>query len=209
MSQFISPYWRSLLLLVPLFLASCGPKPDKTIENLKQSLVDQVNACARYESFAQKAVEEGYLNVANFFRAIAYSEKVYIEKELALLKSYQENIVPATDSIAVGSTLENLKQTVEIQDYNHQTLFPIFVSVAADEEAATAGDLFHSCMTGAKRKARLSRRNARVLERENSDWNVVNSWSVCKDCGQIYVTVNLSESCEGCQKSSSSFALFQ
>lgn len=168
-----------------------------------------MNACARYESFAQKAIEEGYVNIANFFHAIAYSEKVYAERELALLKNYQESFTPTTDSVAVGSTLENLKTTAETQDYNHQTLFPIFVSVATDEEAATAGELFHLSMAAAKRKARLSRRNARVLERENSDWNVVNSWSVCKDCGQIYVTVNLSESCEGCQKSSSLFALFQ
>ncbi|WP_298080844.1 hypothetical protein [uncultured Rikenella sp.] len=48
-----------------------------------------------------------------------------------------------------------------------------------------------------------------VLGRDGSDVNVINSWSVCPECGNLYYTTSLEENCALCLTPASLFFLFQ
>jgi Rubrerythrin. len=60
-------------------LAGCtGPKPVKTIENLKAGIKGETTASAKYAAFAQKAKEEGNDTIAKLFE-VASKPKLFMQ----------------------------------------------------------------------------------------------------------------------------------
>lgn len=208
MQLFLSQ-WIWMVMVVPLFWA-CSSRPVKTIENLKNVVVSEQNSAIRYGAFSQKAKEEGFRNVANLLEAISRSEEIHAESQRKFLKKIGEQVGEATDSIPkVGTTLENLRQTVRVEMYESQTVFPIFVAAAASEGVTEAEQFFDWLGEIALRQADCCRKALERLEKEGTDWNVVNSWSVCPGCGCPYKTASLDEVCDMCAAPASSFILFQ
>lgn len=196
-------------MALPLFCA-CSSRPAKTIENLKNVVVSEQNAAVRYGAFSIQAREEGFHNIANLLRAIARSEEIHAEYQRKVLSEYGENISVPVDSVPkVGSTLENLKTSLRVEEYESQTVFPIFMRVAANEGMSEAELFFQWVAAVANRHAEYCCKALEKLEKEGSDRNVVNSWSVCPRCGCPYSTVSLTETCDLCETEASSFFLFQ
>lgn len=196
-------------MALPLF-CSCSSRPVKTIENLKNVVVSEQNAAVRYGAFSIQAREEGFHNIANLLRAIARSEEIHAEHQRQVLSKYGESVSGPTDSVPeVRSTLENLKTSLRVEVYESQTVFPIFMRVAAGEGINEAELFFQWVATVAGRHAEYCCKAMEKLEKEGSDRNVVNSWSVCPECGCPYTTVSLNEACDVCETQASSFFLFQ
>lgn len=193
-----------------VFCCACSPKPEKTIENLKNIAVSEQNAVFRYRAYSAKAREEGYHNIKNLFEAIAHSEEIHTEYPRRLMSEYGEKLGIVTDSTSqVQSTHDNLKVAVREELYEFKTAFPIFAAVAGTEGASEI-ELFLQWMTAiAWRHEEYCRKALEKLETENSDWNVANSWSVCPQCGCLYMTASLNEVCDLCETPASSFILYQ
>ena len=64
--------------------------------NLKEAFAGESQANRKYLAFAKKADEEGYLQVARLFRAVAAAETVHAHNHLKVMKG-------------IGDTEENLK----------------------------------------------------------------------------------------------------
>ncbi|WP_298064541.1 rubrerythrin family protein [uncultured Rikenella sp.] len=207
--HFFLSHWAWLVMALPLFCA-CSSHPAKTIENLKNMVASEQNAAVRYRAFSIQAREEGFHNIANLLVAIARSEEIHAEYQRKVLAEYGEDVSMPVDSVPeVGSTLENLKNSLRVEEYESQTVFPIFMQVAANERMSEAEQFFQWVAAVANRHAEYCRKALGKLEKEGDDRNVVNSWSVCPRCGCPYTTVSLDEACDVCQMEASAFFLFQ
>ena len=201
--------WGGLLGGV-LLCGGCGSRPVETIENLKNISADECYAAERYADFSEQAKEEGLQNIANLFEALACSERVHTQKNREILEEYGDSLVGRRDSVfLVGRTLDNLAVTVRVKDSMAKVLFPAVAEAARRERASEAARLLDWMGTVAERHVIYCQRALVKLGRDGSDVNVINSWSVCPECGNLYYTTSLEENCALCLTPASLFSLFQ
>ena len=86
----------------------------KTVENLRNAFAGESQANRRYLAFARKAEEEGFIEIAKLFRAVAEAETIHALNHLRVMDE-------------VKSTLENLEaaisgEKIESVSYTHLTL---------------------------------------------------------------------------------------
>lgn len=113
----------------------------KVEKNLKISFEGEAKAYLRLLSFAEKAKEGGYQQIAQLFRAVAEAEKIHALNHLNLL-----GITKTTE--------ENLKYSFEREVYANEVAYPQMIKEAEEE-----GD----------RKASLSFTRARDVEEGHAD----------------------------------------
>lgn len=95
-----------------------------TIKNLKEAFAGESQANQKYRAFAKKAEQEGFVNVARFFRTAAEAERIHAEGHLKALDG-------------VGSTAENLQAAIDGETYEFTEMYPPMLEQAeADEHKA-------------------------------------------------------------------------
>lgn len=92
----------------------------KTLENLKAAFAGESQANRKYLAFAEKAESEGKPGVAKLFRAAAAAETIHAHAHLRLMKG-------------IGSTEENLKQAIEGESYEFESMYPEMMKDAKTE----------------------------------------------------------------------------
>jgi len=83
----------------------------KTLENLKAAFAGESQANRKYLAFADKAESEGKPGVAKLFRAAAAAETIHAHAHLRLMKG-------------IGTTEENLKQAIEGESFEFESMYP-------------------------------------------------------------------------------------
>jgi len=92
----------------------------KTEENLKAAFAGESQANRKYLAFAKKAEEEGFVNIAKLFRAIAEAETVHALNHLRVLKM-------------VKTTKENVQAALNGETYEFTEMYPGFIKTATKE----------------------------------------------------------------------------
>jgi len=92
----------------------------KTLENLKAAFAGESQANRKYLAFAEKADKEGKPGVAKLFRAAAAAETIHAHAHLRLMKG-------------IGSTEENLKEAIEGETHEFQSMYPEMMKDAEAE----------------------------------------------------------------------------
>ena len=91
-----------------------------TKDNLQEAFSGESQANRKYLAFAQQAERDGFTQVARLFRAAAEAETVHATAHLRVLGG-------------IGSTLENLKDSVEGEGYEFKEMYPNFLTQAREE----------------------------------------------------------------------------
>lgn len=146
--------------------------------------------------------------VANMFDALACSEAIHLANQKIALSYY--GIMDTTihpENHVVGSTVENLNVAITLEEYDFVTLYPKFNAMALEEEAHDLETHFYNLAASAQKQTSILRQTAQVLIERGDDSLVVRSWSVCPDCGFVYVTAYLADKCDYCHCKGSDFLL--
>jgi rubrerythrin len=102
---------------------------DKTSQNLQAAFAGESQANRKYLFFAEKAVEEGYKQIARLFRAAADAETVHAKNHLKVMAG-------------IKSTRENLMAAKSGENYEFEEMYPAFIKQAEAEGADKAKDSF-------------------------------------------------------------------
>jgi rubrerythrin len=102
---------------------------DKTSQNLQAAFAGESQANRKYLFFAEKAVEEGYKQIARLFRAAADAETVHAKNHFKVMQG-------------VGSTRENLVAAKDGENYEFEEMYPAFIKQAEAEGADKAKGSF-------------------------------------------------------------------
>lgn len=158
-----------------------------TIKNMKDAFIGETTANAKYAAFSKKAEEEGYTEIAMLFKAASGAELIHANNHKVVLQRMGEDIPVVAPEYTLGSTIENLKNAIEGESYEFNTMYPNFI-----KDANAAGNYM----------AQISLTYAYKVEQKHRDFyktalsalengNVKSLPSVyylCPTCGNTYAT---------------------
>jgi len=143
-----------------------GVKGIKTLNNLKAGFVAESQAHLRNLTFAMKAEQEGYSQVAKLFRAIAEAEAVHAFNHYRLLG-------------AASGTQDNLESAFERETLAANT-YPQFVREANEEDNTGVATVLSYSRDVEKGHAALYKKAlAHMMAEEETEYYV------CQVCGHV------------------------
>ena len=141
----------------------------KTTEDLKAAFAGESQASRKYWTWAKKADDEGYPQIAKLFRAAATAETTHAFNHLRALDQ-------------VLSTAENLQAAIAGEDYEVESMYPEFIKDAEEEQVKKAVTSFRWAWEAEKVHAQTYRA---ALETLGSDPSL-EDYYVCPVCGFLH-----------------------
>jgi len=183
-------------------------RDSQTAKNLLISYAFESQATTRYTFFANKAKEDGYIQIARIFKETADQE---CEHALRFFKFFNGGELEITATFLTGvikSTLENLRASSDLERHVHTELYPGFAKVAREEGFEKAAGFWDSISVAEAQHEKTFSALAEHIEsktifnRENqSVWR-------CMNCGYIHQGANPPDQCPACVKPIEYFELF-
>lgn len=186
-------------------LSGCSQaKPVKTIENLKAGIKGETTASAKYAAFAQKAREEGKMNVAKLFEAASKAESIHAANHRKVLEELGEKMEDFTPQFEVKSTAENLQAAIDGETYEVNTMYPQFLNDAKAEKVEKAEKSFTWAFDTEKKHQQFYTKDLASL-RANAEPAMTMEYAVCPTCGNTYTKATLDPKCAFCQTDKEKF----
>ncbi|MBW2305415.1 MAG: rubrerythrin family protein [Deltaproteobacteria bacterium] len=114
----------------------------KSEDYLKEAFAGESQANRKYLAYAAKADDEGYPQVARFFRAAGEAETIHAHNHLRALAG-------------IRSTKENLEDAIAGETYEFKSMYPEMLDAAKAEGNKKAETSFHYAMEAEKLHAQL------------------------------------------------------
>lgn len=173
-------------------------KGTQTEHNLLASFAGESQARSRYTLFAQKAIEEGYEQIAAIFLTTAAQELSHATQFFNLLEGGMVEIKAAYPAGKVGTTKENLAAAAAGEREEWGDLYANFADVAESEGFPQIALLYKNI---AKVEKMHEERYVRLLERMENE-QVFKSeeptkW-YCRKCGYVVELKEAPKKCPVC-----------
>lgn len=183
---------------------ACNAQDSVMIENIQYVIVAEEQSSANNKAYSEKAAAEKHNNVAKLFTAKAKADSLRAEKHKAVLAKMVDTTKlparPAPKKVVPKSTAENLKQSINDDEYQITIVYPNYI-----EQAVLAGDsmVVTTLQWAADARANDKNYGLAVLEtvsKNGNDTEVSEVWFVCPQCGSIADSISASgtKSCGMC-----------
>ena len=162
-------------------------KGSKTEQNLMTAFAGESQARNKYTYFASKAKKDGYEQIAAIFEETANNEKEHAKLWYKLLKGGE-----------IPSTLDNLKEAADGENYEWTDMYDEFAKVAKEEGFTKIAYLFEEVGKIEKEHEERYRKLIDNIENElvfSKDGEKI--W-FCRNCGHIVIGKNAPEICPVC-----------
>lgn len=170
----------------------------KTEKNLLIAFSGESQARNRYDYYASKAKKDGYVQICNVFEEIAMQERSHAKRLFKLMEGGQVEITAAFTAGVIGPTLDNLKEAVAGEHFEHSSMYPEFAATAREEGFDTIARLFESIAIAEKEHERRFLSLLRNVEEGSvfkKEEKVV--W-VCSKCGYTHEGEEAPAACPAC-----------
>ncbi|MBD1260374.1 rubrerythrin family protein [Maribacter polysiphoniae] len=158
-----------------------------TIQNMKDAFKGETTAHAKYAAFSKKAAEEGYPEIALLFKAASGAELIHANNHKVVIQRMGEEIPTVTPEFSVGTTKENLKNAIEGESYEFNTMYPNFI-----KDANAAGNYMAQISLTYAYKVEQKHRdfyiNALKVLEEGNVKSLPSVYYLCPTCGNTYAT---------------------
>lgn len=183
-------------------------KGTRTKHNLLASFAGESQARARYTLFAQKAIEEGYQQIAEIFMKTAEQELSHAKQFFSYLEGGMVEIKAAYPAGVVADTLTNLKEAAAGEHEEWGDLYASFAVTAQEEGFTQIANLYKNI---SKVEQMHEERYRRLIERMETG-EVFSSpepikW-YCRMCGFTTVAKTAPKRCPVCGVDQSWFERF-
>lgn len=171
-------------------------KGSKTEANLQAAFAGESQARNKYSYYASKAKKDGYVQIANIFEETAANEKEHAKIWFKLLHGG-----------TVPSTLENLKDAADGENYEWTDMYDTFAKEAREEGFDKIAYLFEEVGKIEKEHEERYRRLLSNIEEGlvfSRDGDCI--WQ-CSNCGHIAVGKKAPEICPVCTHPQSYFQI--
>ncbi|QNO13794.1 rubrerythrin family protein [Alkalicella caledoniensis] len=140
---------------------------EKTLKHLKEAFAGESQANRKYLAFSKKAEQEGFTNAAKMFKAAAEAETIHAHSHLKAMKG-------------IGTTAENLKEGVEGETFEFESMYPEMVKEAEATGEKEALRSFTFAMKAEEVHAKLYQQ---ILD--NLDSKDELTFHLCTICGNV------------------------
>lgn len=173
-------------------------KGTQTEHNLLASFAGESQARGRYTLFAQKAIEEGYEQIAEIFMITAEQELQHAKQFFSRLEGGMVEIKAAYPAGVVADTMTNLREAAAGEHEEWSDLYSSFAETAKAEGFNDIAVMFKNI---ASVEVEHEKRYLKLLERletgtEFSSAEVI-EWQ-CRRCGWVYTGNSAPKKCPVC-----------
>ena len=186
----------------------------RTAENLLKSFAGESQARNRYNYYASIADKEGYKQIKNIFNETADNEKEHAKRFFKLLLAGFHGALPkmieieASYPVAMGTTLENLKEAASGENLEWKDLYPSFAKVADEEGFNEVAENFRSIASVEKRhEIRYNKLAKNMEDKQVFHKDEVVLWK-CGNCGYIFEGQDAPKECPSCLHPQAHFEIF-
>lgn len=180
-------------------------KGTQTEKNVLTAFAGESQARNRYTYFASQAKKEGYVQISQIFSETADQEKEHAKRLFKFLEGGEAEITASFPAGVIGTTLENLKEAMAGEHYEHTQMYPQFADVAEKEGFTEIALAMRNIAKAEKyhedRYQELAKRIAAgtVFKRDTETvWR-------CRNCGYHHVGKNAPDLCPACAHSQAHF----
>jgi rubrerythrin len=100
------------------------------IQNMHDAYKGETTAHFKYAAYSKKAAEEGHPEIALLFKAASGAELIHANNHKVVLLRMGEEIPEITPEYTIKTTAENLKESIEGESYEFNTMYPEFITNA-------------------------------------------------------------------------------
>ena len=169
-------------------------KESKTYTNLMTAFAGESQARNKYTYFASKAKKEGYEQIAAIFEETANNEKEHAKMWFKLLEGGD-----------IKSTVDNLKQAAEGENYEWTDMYASFAKTAEEEGFDHIAKLFKGVAEIEKAHEERYKKLLKNIDEKlvfSSDGEAI--W-ICRNCGHISIGKEAPKVCPVCAHPQSYF----
>jgi rubrerythrin len=182
-------------------------KGTKTEKNILTAFAGESQARNRYNYYASKAKQEGFVQIAEIFEETANQEKEHAKRLFKFLEGGEVEIQASFPAGVIGNTVENLKEAASGENHEWSDMYPGFAKVAREEGFESIAKVFEAIAVAEKQhekrylalKANVE--SGKVFKR---DEKVV--WR-CRNCGYLHEGFEAPETCPACAHPQAHFEL--
>jgi len=169
-------------------MTSENQDPQKlTIQNMHDAYKGETTAHFKYAAYSKKAEEEGHPEIALLFKAASGAELIHANNHKVVLTRMGESIPEITPEFTVNSTAENLKEAIEGESYEFNTMYPEFI-----KNANAAGNYMAQISLTYAYKVEQKHRDfyidALAQLEAGTDNTLAKIYYLCPTCGNTYAT---------------------
>lgn len=177
-------------------------KGTETEKCLLKAFAGESQARMRYTIFAQRAEEEGYVQIRDIFIETAEQEKAHATRLFSCLDSGDELTLGDAGYPAgkIGSTKQNLLAAAAGENHEHEKMYPAFAKIAEAEGFTEIATLFR--MIGKAEVSHEKRYRAFVKRLDAGFFTSTDDeteWE-CTACGYVTVGAEAPKFCPVCGK---------
>ena len=166
----------------------------QTEKNLQAAFAGESQARNKYTYFASVAKKEGYEQIAEIFLKTADNEKEHAKMWFKELKG-------------IGSTVENLKQASDGENYEWTDMYADFAKTAEEEGFIELAEKFRAVAQIEKAHEERYRALLKNIEMAQVfEKSEVKVWE-CRNCGHIVVGTKAPDVCPVCDHPQSFFEI--
>ena len=159
-----------------------------TIKNMHDAYKGETTAHFKYAAYSKKADEDGHPEIALLFKAASGAELIHANNHKVVLLRMGESIPEITPEFTVNSTAENLKEAIEGESYEFNTMYPNFI-----KDANAAGNYMAQISLTYAYKVEQKHRDfyieALAALEAGTDGELAKLYFLCPTCGNTYATV--------------------
>lgn len=164
------------------------------IDNLKEAIIGESTAKAKYTLFALKAKEEGHMEIAHLFTAISFAEEIHIKNHLKAYEKISDTKIDMEELVKIDEielqkkvedTRNNLIQAIAGETYEFRKMYRSFMKNAKKMNTYLAEFSFNLARNAENVHRKLYIDYLKMLDenrmRENEDIYV------CQICGNVEI----------------------
>lgn len=175
----------TLFFISSLSFAANPSSKAKTVQNLKDAVIGETTASAKYAAYSKKAKEEGFNKVALLFEAASKAESIHAGNHRAALEQLGQTMEKVDPKFEVKSTKENLKDAIEGESYEVATMYPGFIKTANAAKVNIALISFNYAYQTEKKHKAMYEKALEQLSAGNEN-KMPGKYMVCTTCGNTY-----------------------
>ena len=173
-------------------------KGSSTERNLLTAFAGESQARNRYTYFAEKARQDGLIQIAEIFAETANHEKEHAKRFFKFLHGGEVEINWSFPAGVIGSTYDNLIAAAAGERYEHTEMYPGFAKAAREEGFVRVADVLEAvCVAERQHEKRYLELAANVKgglvfkRKEEVVWR-------CLNCGYLHGHKEAPEVCPAC-----------
>ena len=173
-------------------------KGTQTEKNILTAFAGESQARNRYDYFASKAKEDGYVFVRDIFTETALQEKEHAKRLFKFLEGGEVEIQAAYPAGVIAGSEANLIEAASGENYEHTQMYPSFADVAAKEGFSEIASVMRNiAVAEAHHESRFLAFAEAIREGKVFKNPAKKVWR-CMNCGFIHEGDGAPELCPAC-----------